>query len=506
MFVLWISISTAVVASAQFDGMLSRVPADANTLIMINAEKMFGSPLADRERWTAKRKAAFDAGVSALPPDASTVLMAARTDFETGRNLWELSLMRFDGPRNVASVAKRFGGSIERIQDRDATRLPTNNYVVQISPNLLGSHTPASRQDVTRWLLSTDKTSLTQTMSPYLLTAQSYATKVGTPIVMAIDVSGVFSSDEAAARLETFESLKDNKELAVSIGKLASGVQGATLGITIGDSAIGAIRVDFSESPQPLATVLKPVLIEAIQRHGAMIDDFENWQSSVEGNSFMLRGPLSTTGARRVLSVLELPAALAQVLEETGGSASSGSDGSKPSQLYYQSITNLLSDIREKPKKDHVQTTGQAALWYGKYATKIDNLPILGVDSTLLNYGSDIAGGLRDAQSALRGVGMRTSIRTLSVNNSSSGPAVALGGYSTGGYGGGDSYNGGWGGYSYSYFDLRSGARAQDKANAAVQMEERVSGVAAVQSIWKNIDEATAMIRREMTQKYEVEF
>lgn len=125
----------------------------------------------------------------------------------------------------------------------------------------------------------------------------------------------------------------------------------------------------------------------------------------------------------------------------------------------------MLSDIREKPKKDHVQTTGQAALWYGKYATKIDNLPILGVDSTLLN-----------------------------------------GGYSTGGYGGGDSYNGGWGGYSYSYFDLRSGARAQDKANAAVQMEERVSGVATVQSIWKNIDEATAMIRREMTQKYEVEF
>jgi len=117
-----------------------------------------------------------------------------------------------------------------------------------------------------------------------------------------------------------------------------------------------------------------------------------------------------------------------------------------------------------------------------------------GRDVATVAIGADIAGGLRDAQSSLRGVGMRTSVRTMSSNNGSggSGPAVVYGGYS-------DGYGYGYGGYSYRYFDLRSGARAQDQANAAIRMEERVSGVANVQSIWKNIDEATAMIRREMT-------
>jgi len=46
---------------------------------MIDAGKLFGSPLADRERWDARRKAAFEAGVSPLPPDASAVLLASRT-------------------------------------------------------------------------------------------------------------------------------------------------------------------------------------------------------------------------------------------------------------------------------------------------------------------------------------------------------------------------------------------------------------------------------------------
>ena len=435
----WITVSTSVCAIAQFDGMLSRVPNDANTLIMIDAEKLFGSPLADRERWDARRKAAFEAGVSALPPDASAVLLASRTDYDTSRNLWELTLTRFSGGRDVASVAKRFGGSIDTIEGRTATRLPSNHYVVQISPNLLGSHTPASRQDVTRWLASTDKTSLTQSMSPYLMTAHRYATKIGTPIVMAVDVSGVFSADEATARLSMFESLGADKSLASSLGKLAGGIQGATLGITINNTAVGAVRVDFKDSLQAFVTVLKPVLLEVLQRHGAMVDDFETWEPSVQDNTFMLKGPLSTTG--------------------------------------------------------------QAALWYGKYALKLDNLPILGVDPTLLSFGADIAGRLRDAQSSLRGVGMRTSVRTMSNNNGSSagGPPIVYGGYF-------DGYGYGYGGFSYSYYDLRSGARAQDKANAAIRMEERVSGVANIQSIWKNIDEATAMIRREMTQKYEVEF
>lgn len=52
---------------------------------MIDAGKLFGSPLADRERWDARRKAAFEAGVSPLPPDASAVLLAGERRHPDGR-------------------------------------------------------------------------------------------------------------------------------------------------------------------------------------------------------------------------------------------------------------------------------------------------------------------------------------------------------------------------------------------------------------------------------------
>jgi hypothetical protein len=467
-------------------------------LILIDADKLFGSPLADKERWAARRKAAFESGISALPPDASAVVMAAQMDFESGVNHWELALTRFSQGRDVATAAKRFGGSLDTISDRAVAKLPSNHYVVQISPTLLGSHMPATRQDVARWLAATDKTNLTASMSPYLTTAYGYAAKVGTPIVMAVDLGGVVSATEAAERLAQFPGLADKKELIAPLAKLAGSLQGATLGITVGESALGAIRVDFAESPEAYSAVLKPILIEALRRHGAMVDDFESWQPSVQGNAFMLKGPLSTAGARRVLSVLELPPALGHALEEMALSPT-GSGGANPSQLYFQAITALIDDLREKPKKDGVQTMGQAALWYSKYARKIDQLPILGVDPTLLNFGADIAGGLRDAESALRGVGMRTSVRT--VNSDASGsPTVSYGSTYNQGYG----Y--GFGATNYSYFNMRSGDRVQGQQNAAIRMQERVSGAETVRTIWKNIDEATAMVRREMTQKYEVEF
>ncbi|MGV3484986.1 MAG: hypothetical protein ACO1RT_11265 [Planctomycetaceae bacterium] len=415
------------VASAQFEGMVSRVPLDANTLIMIDAQKLFGSPLADRERWEARRTAAFNAGVSALPPDASSVVMAAHTDFDSSRNRWELALVRFDQGRDVNSVATRFGGAMDTISDRTAARLPSDHYVVQISPQMLGTYAPANRQSVARWLASTDKSDLDNSLSPYLIKAVGYATKVGTPIVMAIDVRGVFSPAEARNRLDDFEALQSVAGGAESIARLAGGVQGATLGITVGDKAAGAIRVDFDEPIELPASVLKPVLLEVLARHGAMVDDFETWAPSLDGGTFKLSGTLSTAGTRRVLSVLELPPSLAHSLEE---SSPSGSSAAHASQLYFQSVRTLLDDLRAKPKKDGVQTMGQAAIWYDKYARKIDDLPVLGVDPVLLSFGADIANGLREANSALRGVGMRTAVRTTNYGASSSGPVAPSGGVS----------------------------------------------------------------------------
>lgn len=493
------------VAEAQFTGMKYRIPLDANTMILINAEKMFGSPVADRERWEARRQAAYAAGVSALPPDATEVIIAGRTDHEFGESIWELAMIKLRADRNVSTVALRYGGSIDEIAGRSAARLPNDHYVVQIKSNLLGAYTPANRQDVSRWLKSTDIGPATK-LPAYLEQAFGYASKVGTPIVMAMDVSGAISEAEVKQRLGAFDALKDTDVSSDQLAKLISGVQGITLGITVEDQTAGAIRVDFSESPAALAKIGKDLLIEVLQRQGAMIEDFREWQPSISGNTFLLKGSLSTDGTRRVLSVLELPRSLADSMQDAAspGSNPEGKAKQLASQQYYKSITTLLDDLRGKPKRDHVKTFGQAAIWYDKYAIKIDRLAIMNVDEKLLDFGAHTAAMLRDAEMAMKGVGMRSSQRTASNNPSS-------GGYSTGwgGYRAGMGYHGGlYGSYGYraSLGAGRASLQAKGRSDAVIRGQERTQGAATVQEIWQGIAEASAAIRREMTSKYSADF
>ncbi len=501
------SLLAPAVSQAQFKGMRNRIPGDTNTLILINAEKLFGSPVADRERWDARRKAAYDAGISALPPDATEVLLAGRRDHEFGESLWELGMINLRADRNVTTVAQRFGGSMDEISGRSAARLPDDHYVIQISPSLLASYTPANRQDVSRWLRSTDMTTAGAKLPAYLEQAFAYATKIGTPIVMAMDIEGAISEAEVKKRIDSFAMLKGANIPVDQLAKLVSGTQGITLGITVEDQAIGAIRVDFSESPELLSEIGKPLLIEILQRQGAMIDDIHDWQPAISGNTFLLKGNLSTDGARRVMSVLELPPTLSHAMQDASSPGADQEGNAKliATQQYWKSVTSMLDDLREKPKRDHVQTFGQAAMWYDRYALKIDRLPIMDVDDELLDFGGTVSASLRNAESFMKGVGMRTSMRTASNNPSS-------GGYANSSYGGYRANNGYWGvnfgptGVTAGVSAMNATLQEKGRTDAIIRGQERTSGAANVQQIWQQIDQATAEMRRKLTNKYSANF
>lgn len=477
-------------ASAQFNSMKWAIPTDANMIVLIDAEKLFGSRLADRERWEAKRKAAYDAGLTALAPDVSQIMLAGLVDMEVGRSVWEVALARFSEGRDVSSVAKRFGGSIDRIGDKMAARLPDDTFVVQVTGQLLGTHIPANRQSVFRWLKSTEQSDFNSDVSPYLKTAFEYATKVGTPIIMALDLSGVVSRELATERLASFSAFKNAGTTSDSVAALASSVKGVTLGIVVGDAASGAIRVDFTESPAPMAKLLKPVLIEAMQRYGAMIDDLDDWTPSIDGNTFLLRGSMSPAGLRRVMSVLELPASLSQSLADTVDANEKGAGEATSSRLYFEQVRVILDDLRMKPKRDGVTSHGQVAIWFDKYARKIDQLPILGVDEDLLSFGSETANRLRDCNLALKGVGMRSGVRTTANRDSGTGTVVVNA----------------YGGWRSGYVSSTGYAVDQQRMDTAIRSQESYVGVTAVQQAMREIDEATSVMRRAMTVKYQVEF
>lgn len=497
-------------ASAQFSELIGRVPKDANTAIFIDTDKIFKSPVAAEGRWRQRHEAAFRAGVSAISTRATQVVLSARMDLEFGRSVWELSLARFPDGAQIGDVAGRFGGTIDMVEGKSAARLPGDLFVVQLTDRVLAAHTPANRQDVGRWLRSTDIADPSQRYSDYLGRAYRYATEVGTPLIMAIDLNQAASETQWAAGLGRFESWKGSEEETLAAAKLLAGIEGVTLGVTFGDRVAGSIRVDFSASPSTVAESGKDLLIEVLENHGSMIEDFRDWSPSVRDNTFRLSGPVSEAGLRRLLSVLALPAPLAGALDDVQLSQDDSPESAArvASQQYFRSVTVLLDDLRGKGKRDGVKTFGQAATWYAKYARKIDALPLLNVDPLLVDFGRRVADGLRGGEMSMKGVGMRTAVRT-------AGPTATYDGYDDGYYGG--SY-GGYRGYYNSYGAgygvgqggavnlAQSSLRAEQQAETVVRTQERVAGAAAVQQLWTQIDQATAEIRRDMTAKYQVEF
>ena len=472
--------------TAQFGSLESRIPSGANTVVVFDVERVLASPFAVANELSKRGQAAFESGLSVLPPSATHLMMASQMDLEYMKPTWSVSLMRMSETPSLPEIAARYGGEMDMIAKRNGIRLPNDGFLVAFGKERIGVYHPANRQSVSRWLTSTD-TFDGSTLTPYLQKALSYTTDVGTPIILAMDLSQVASSADVLERLKSFGSLQGKDvDLEALSQKLAS-IRGITLGIKLTDRSIGALKVDFDEDVSVLGDLAKPILLEALGRNGVLIDEFAGWQAKVSKNRVQIAGEFKESGLQRIFSLFGAPSEL----------QASTSPGNLPedetkmtllaSQQYFHSVQNLVDDLKDRPK----QTMGQIGAWCGRYAERIDNLPILHVDSELLDYGGYVSQSLRQAETVLRRVGGRTKVRQMNA------PA-RYDGYGRYGYG----YGTGYGNSVVAYEDYR----AERSDQMRIRSEERVSGADNARSIMQEIKKATADVRRKMTEKYQAEF
>ena len=135
---------------------------------------------------------------------------------------------------------------------------------------------------------------------------------------------------------------------------------------------------------------------------------------------------------------------------------------------------------------------------------KIDDLPMVNVDSDMLDYGAYVSQQLRNAAAAIQGIGIRSRVRTVNAGQGSGGP-----GYYGAAYNGGYAYGGNYyyGNNSFARGNyLQEGLRQQQQAHTQVRVQEKAAGTSAARAIIKDISNATAVVRRQMTEKYKVEF
>jgi hypothetical protein len=484
------AISNAQAAENGFEELLKMAPPSPNVLVMLNAEKIFTSDVATEEGWKQKYESTYADSPLLLPPSAQQFVLAADLDLAHLQPRWQAAVMRLSTDPATGLIARTIKGRNDRLAGLDVVSTPKGAMIVKFRPNVFGLRQPGDRQAVGRWIQAANS-SAGSSLSPYLQSAADVPERVGTEIIMAIDLTDALGEEQVAQFLKKSAVLRDKSiDHALAAQSLTS-IRGMTLGARVIKRVYGQLRIDFDGDISILADVAKPLLLEVLGEAGTAIDEFADWDVNVTARRISLEGELTQDGLRRLFSFFELDSTAVDAETDANGAedAMEPSVDAYTSLNYFQSVVRYLHDLkRERGAKSYYTI----AVWFDKYARRIDRLPILHVDKDLVDYGQRTAGQMRNCVEAIRGAGIRSGTRSAQVTS------------------GGTSY--GYDGYApYALFgsaatQAQAEVGAVEQERRAIRAQEQGQSSTDVRAIIRQIQEDTSTIRRQMTERYKIEF
>jgi hypothetical protein len=464
--------------NAQFIEDAKWIPQQANSLVLVNASRIFSSPLAQRENWAAQRAGAFERGLSMIPMDKGRVLFASQIDYESMEPIWTVGI--FDDQASTIDlerVASTNGATVEQLADHAAVLLPGDHYLIQLQPNIFGIKAPANRQAAARWIRETG--SGAARLGDYLDRALQFADR-NADIIIAFDLADTISEREARSRLiaagDELVRASDIELLAQAVSRL----NGITLGVTVQNAITGSLRIDFQDGTKGLEKIRKELIIDALSAKGFMIDDLLDWTLKTEASRLVFSGPMTATGLRKVSLLVNQPIRTQFVASSVGEEGASEKELSvgKLTRYYMDTLFLYFKELDEFVQNPRAKHANVYARWFDKYAEKIDMLSVARVDESMLDLSSRISSGLRETSQVLTSAEATTRSRQ----------STERGGYAYDNYG-----------YGYGYrtnSSVMNAVRTQETARAAVEAKE------VMESLRNQLGDA----RRDMSLKYPDDF
>lgn len=409
------------------------------------------------------------------------------SDLETAslRPNWEVGYAVVKQTIEANELAKSLSGYVDMIGDKKAVWTPRQSYLVPMSDTSLGFLRPADRALLAKWVNSESGNPI----PPYLLN-QAKQPESFLSLMVALNLANKFSPVDITKRVATFKMLANSD--TVTIGKVLSSVQGVS--IIVGRKSLNEciVSFEFELSPASLVPLAPQLLNEILNRNGTAAPEVLSWDAKVDGTKLSLQGPISPDsldGILGIFSISEHAEGVSASLESQGAPQAGGPPSSTQVVAASQEYFGKVKAYIERVRKYEAQTTGYRAKWDEQQARRIDELPTLNVDKDLVTYGANVSNILRNNA---------TSIRT---GNVAAGQAQAAQAESFGyGYEGGYGY----GGYYGNYY-----GRSQQSALRGAMVtgaQQRMGGFGSYREAIAAIDQATADIRRAMTDKYQVQF
>ena len=472
--------------SRKYGDLLKRIPDQANAMLLVDVDALFNSPLGQREKWR-ERAANRPTGVLGVSTDASKFVVAAAVDLDSADERWKLGMLQTHAsPPALTALAAREGGYVEQLQTQNVAWTPRNFYLFAYPERIVGFAVPTDRQLLTGWIRSF--LAKPRTFPPSWADRAIYRADAGAAIVLAVNLDQAFAPKQVEDWLRTFQSetVQRNKiNFDMLAGRLA-GAKSAFLQVDVKETIEGTIRIDFEYPVDMLRPVAKELILAAVDDYGAGLGDLKRWTAEAKDKTITLSGRLSEDTVRRILSFIAAPR-LTPAHESYGDTPPSSPGestkaappstaepsrdaGPKATQQYYRSVIDIVQTL----KGHKADSQRSAKVWYDRSAKQIEDLPLLNVDSELLDWGSAMARNLREMASGINYAQKDTNFRI----------HRTAGGY--------------YGGYGYG------GDRA---ANAEV-IKKQYADVMSVQldTRWQAIETSVADMRRKLVTKYKVDF
>lgn len=469
----------SAIAHAQpaFSDLLGKVPEEANALVLINARQLRQSDFA-RDFRAKTLKGSSQTHQYVVPMEEIERIVLSAELNEQLNPAWEAAIFETNSTFSLVNLASQGHGRGDTAWKVPTLQLPSA-YLFDLGSKTYGAFAPINpRQKALRWGERAPSAKEIR-VSAYLQKIAEFPETAGTEVMLGLDLSGMVDIQLIQQNLGRSQTLKARKNLdRDAVAKVLASLEGVALGVKATNVLNAKLRVDFGESPALLADFAKPLLLEKLSDLGLMIDEFENWEGSMRGNTFYLSGELSAGGLRKVLSLVDPPSLpSAKPASDMIPSASELDPMALPSQRYFKEVSGLLSEMNSRENLKYVKQFS----WYDKYARKISQLSMLNVDPELLDYGLAMSTALRSMAYNLRKQSAEAA--QYSYNSTTTWEAY------------GDWYNG----YLVTYNTQPS---ERQKAEKLSKMYGTMSYAETVQ----NVGNTTAEMRRRMVERYKIDF
>ena len=473
--------------SRKYGELLKRIPEKANAMLLVDVDGLLDSPLGRRQKWR-DRAADRPTGALGVTTDAAKLVVAAGVDLRSAEEHWKIGMLETHAsPPAMTVLAAREGGYVEQLQTQSVAWTPRGFYLFSFPERVIGFAVPADRQVLSEWITTT--LTRPRTFPPGWADRAIRRADAGSQVVLAVNLSQAIAPKQAEVWLKGFQSdgVKRNKMNFDLIASRLAGAKLAFLQVDVKETIQGSIRVEFESSVDSLKPIAKELILEALDDFGAEVGDLKRWDVEVKDATITLTGGLSEESVRRVLSFVtaprlspsyESPADATTPRPLDAGEAAQPKPPGEPtrdaalksSQQYYRAVVDLVESL----KGHKSESSRSMKLWVDRSAKQIEDLPLLNVDTELLEWGSKVALTLRETSSGINYADRDQAYRVAGTAN----------GY-YGGYG-----NGGSRSVDAGVIKKQSGAMLN------VAVEQR----------WQALETTIAEVRRKMVAKYKAEF